>query len=285
MMKDLRLTALSTLLASATAMAQVPNGSFEQWTSFGTYQDPTGWTSLNLLTSSLGAAPSCEQYTPASAGSYAVKVTTRTVMGLGVLPGLLLSGSPDAEVDGFPYTSRPQALIGKWRADVGPGDEAVVTVTLTRWDPVAGERVAVGAGVATVTADIGSWTPFAAAIQYTGPQDPDTASIAILSSANAGVDGTWIAVDELAFGTAVGVEEAYLGSVQLYPVPVVDELTLATDQVVRSIEIWSADGRLVLTSRPGTDRVVMDLTPFSTGVYTLVARMDDATVLRRTFVK
>jgi hypothetical protein len=29
----------------------------------------------------------------------------------------------------------------------------------------------------------------------------------------------------------------------------------------------------------------MDLSTFSTGVYTLVARMDDATVLRRTVVK
>lgn len=285
MKQTLRSLSFLSLMSATAAMAQIPNGGFEQWTSFGTYQDPTGWTSLNILTSSLGASPSCEQYTPASAGSYAVKVTTRNLPGLGVLPGLLVSGSPDAEVDGFPYTSRPQALTGKWRANLATGDEALVTISLSRWDPIAGERITVGVGVATASADVSSWTTFSAVIEYADPQDPDTASIAILSSSGAGVDGSWVAVDDLAFGGAVGVEEAYLGSVQLYPVPVVDELTLATDQVVRSIEIWSADGRLVLTSRPGTDRVVMDLTPFSTGVYTLVARMDDATVLRRTVVK
>jgi hypothetical protein len=54
---------------------------------------------------------------------------------------------------------------------------------------------------------------------------------------------------------------------------------------VQSIELWSADGRLVLTDRPGTDRVALDLCGFSAGAYTLVARMADATVLRRTVVK
>lgn len=285
MKQTLRSLSLITLMSATVAVAQIPNAGFEQWTSFGTYEDPTGWTSLNILTSSLGASPSCEQYTPASAGSYAVKVTTRTVMGLGVLPGLLLSGSPDAEVDGFPYTARPQALNGKWRADLATGDEALVTISLSRWDPVAGARVTVGVGVATASADVNTWTTFSAVIEYADPQDPDTASIAILSSSGAGVDGSWVAVDDLAFGGAVGLEEAYMGSVQLYPMPVADQLTLATDHVVRSVELWSADGRLVLTERPGSDRVVMDLSTFSPGVYTLLARMDDATVLRRTVVK
>jgi len=266
-------------------MAQIPNAGFEQWTSFGTYEDPAGWTSLNLLTSSLGAAASCEQYTPASAGSYAVKVTTRLLPGLGVLPGMLLSGNADAEVDGFPYASRPQALNGKWRADLATGDEATVVVTLSRWDGVAGERVTVGAGVVTTIDDITAWTNFSAAIEYVDPLDPDTASIVILSSSGAGVDGSWVAVDELAFGGATGVEEAYTGNYRLYPVPVADQLTLNTERFVLSVELWSADGRLVLTARPGTDRVVLDLSTFSAGAYTLVARMDDATVLRRTVVK
>jgi hypothetical protein len=214
-----------------------------------------------------------------------VKVTTRNLPGLGVLPGLLLSGSPDAEVDGFPYTARPQALTGKWRADLATGDEALVTISLSRWDPIAGERVTVGVGVATASADVSSWTTFSAVIEYADPQDPDTASIAILSSSGAGVEGSWVAVDDLAFGNAVGMGEAYTGSYQLFPVPAADQITLTTDRPVQSVELWSADGRLVLTSRPGTDRVVMDLSTFSTGVYTLVARMDDATVLRRTVVK
>jgi hypothetical protein len=65
----------------------------------------------------------------------------------------------------------------------------------------------------------------------------------------------------------------------------VDQLTLTAEQPVQSIELWSADGRLVLTDRPGTDRVALDLCGFSAGAYTLVARMADATVLRRTVVK
>jgi hypothetical protein len=285
MMRTLHLATLCALLASGAVVAQVPNGGFEQWTSFGTYEDPTGWTSLNILTSSLGASASCEQYTPASNGSYAVKVTTRTLAGLGVLPGLLLSGSPEAAVDGFPYTSRPQALNGQWRADLATGDEAMVVVTLSRWDAVAGERVTVGAGVATSSSDINAWTNFSAVIEYAETSNPDTASITILSSSGAGVDGSWLAVDELAFGGAVGIGEAYMGNYQLYPVPVVDQLTLTAEQPVQSIELWSADGRLVLTDRPGTDRVALDLCGFSAGAYTLVARMADATVLRRTVVK
>jgi hypothetical protein len=71
----------------------------------------------------------------------------------------------------------------------------------------------------------------------------------------------------------------------LYPVPVADQLTLIVEQSMQSIELWSADGRLVLTGRPGTDRVDLDLSGFSAGAYTLVVRMADATVLRRTVVK
>jgi hypothetical protein len=283
MIKALRFAACLLLLATGTAIAQIPNAGFEQWSSFGFYQEPTGWNTLNHLT--FGVEASCEQFTPAFAGSYAVKVTTRNIVDLGLLPGLVISGDPDAASDGFPYTSRPQSLNGKWRADVAMGDQATVIVWLYRWDPIAGERVTVGAGVMTTGDDIHAWTNFSVEIEYMETSNPDTASIAIVASNGTPMEGSWVAVDELAFGNAVGMGEAYTGSYQLFPVPAADQITLTTDRPVQSVELWAADGHLVLTSRPGTDRVVMDLTPFSTGVYTLVARMADGTVLRRTVVK
>jgi hypothetical protein len=285
MMKDLRLTALSTLLASATAMAQVPNGSFEQWTDFGTYSDPDGWTSLNILTTSLGGALSCEEVTPGASGSKAVKVTTRNVPGLGVLPGLLLSGSPDAEVDGFPYTSRPEALNGQWKASLGTGDQANIVVTLSKWNNVLGEREVIGAGVVATGININSWTAFSAAIVYSSSENPDTASIAIISSSGSGVDGSALWVDALSFGSGVGIEEAYTGLVELYPVPAVDVLNLVTERPMQVVELWSADGRLLTAERPLADRIVMDMQGLPGGSYVVVARMADGTVLRRTVVK
>lgn len=288
MMRTLHLAALFTLLASSAVVAQVPNGGFEQWTSFGTYEDPNGWTSLNALTTNFGGVLSCEQAVPAAAGSYGVKVTTREVPGFGIFPGLLLCGDPEAPADGFPYTSRPQAMTGKWKAAIGAGDQGAVVVTLTRWNSALGEREDVGAGIVTVTGTVGAWTPFTAVIQYTSTMDPDTASIAILSSSGLtgdAVAGSTVSVDDLAFGGATSIGEAYTGLVQLYPIPVVDVLNVMTDIPVQSIELWSADGRLALTARPGTDRVEIDLSGMSAGAYTLVARMADATVLRRTVVK
>ncbi len=285
MEQTLRHLAIIPLLSSTLALAQVPNGSFEQWTDFGTYSDPEGWTSLNGLVVMLGGEPTCEAVSPGVIGAKALMLTTEIVPGMGMFPGMLLSGSADAEVDGFPYTARPASLDGQWKADLATGDQASVIITLSVWNNDLGEREVIGMGMAELTSDQANWTAFSAAITYVSAASPDTASITILSGNGGETESSTLWVDALTFGNTVGVEEGQGANVLLYPQPMADVLNLVVEVPVRSVELWSADGRLVRTERPGTERVSLPTADLPAGAYVLVARMADATVLRRTVVK
>lgn len=284
MTPTLRFATLGLMLASTAAMAQIPNASFETWTNFGDYQDPAGWASLNILASLTGAEISCEQVTGA-VGSYGASVKTVNVPGVGLLPGLLISGDPVAAADGFPTTLRPQALNGKWKVDVETGDQASVTITFSRWDAVAQEREVIGSGAVVVGTNVAAWTNFSVPITYASSATPDTASIAVLSSLGAGVAGSTISVDDLSFGAAVGIAEEFAGSVNLWPVPATDVLNLSASAAFRTVELIAADGRLVKQVANVTDRLQLEVADLDAGAYVLVARMADGTAFRKTVVK
>ena len=276
------------ILINGPALAQIPNAGFEDWTDFGAYEDPSGWASLNILTVTIGEVTTCERVTPGYLGGHAVRVMTADVPGFGVMPGMLLSGDPTAEVDGFPYTQRPGSLTGMWKAELGEGEAAMVGLTLSRWNAVTGEREVIGTGEMIVTGSVPNWTAFTVGVEYISEEVPDTASIAILSSMGSGVDGSSITVDALAFSTGggTGVGEAFMGRSSIFPVPANDRLNMETHGVaIHQLELWSVDGRLMHTERPLSDRVIIEVRALAAGTYVVVARMVDATVLRSTVVK
>lgn len=287
-MRTLRHLSLLTLLTATVAHAQIPNGGFEDWTDFGTYEDPAGWTSLNALTTTFGGVLSCEQATPAAAGSYGVKVTSRDIPGFGLFPGLLLTGNEEASADGFPYTARPQALNGMWKAAIAAGDDGAVVVTLSRWNASLGERESIGAGIASVSGTVNAWTSFSADIDYTSTQNPDTATIAILSSAGLtgeATAGSTISVDDLAFGTATAIPELAAATLSTFPVPVVNELTVTAPAVMQELSLWSMDGRLVLATRPSDLRTTVNVSDLPSGTYAVLVRLTDGRTLRQVITR
>lgn len=288
MMRTLRHLSLITLLMASVAHAQIPNGGFEDWTDFGNYEDPVGWTSLNVLTTTFGGVLSCEQAVPAAEGSYGVTVTSRDIPGFGLFPGLLLTGDAEASADGFPYTARPQALNGMWEAAIASGDDGAVVVTLSRWNASLGEREEIGAGIVTVTGTVNAWTSFSAAIQYVSTEDPDTASIAILSSAGLSGEaaaGSALSVDDLSFGSATTVPELAEGVLSTFPVPVVDELTVTAPSAMQELSLWSMDGRLVLSARPSDLRTTVNVGELPSGSYAVLVRLSHGRTLRQVITR
>lgn len=288
MMRTLRQLSFLTLLTATAAQAQIPNGGFENWADLGGYEDPTGWTSLNSLTTAVGGGLSCERAIPAATGNFGVKTTTLNLPGLGVLPGLLFYGEEDGSVEGFPYNSRPQALNGKWKAAIAAADEGAVVVTLTRWNASLGEREDIGGGIASVTGTVNAWTSFSAAIQYTSTQNPDTASIFILSSASSSgvpVAGSTLSVDDLSFGSATSVPELTAGSLTIFPVPAVDDLTVTAPATMQELSLWSIDGRLMLTTRPGDLRAIINVSDLPAGTYAVQVRLNDGRTLRQVITR
>jgi hypothetical protein len=278
------------LLASGMAtgaMAQVPNGGFEDWTDMGTYIDPDGWITFNGLTSIIpGTSPSCEQDAPGAVGSYYATVTTRNVMGIGLLPGVITIGDVNTGAVGFPFASRPEAFTGKWQYGVQAQDTGMVMVYLTKWNSVTQEADSVGGGVILVLGNLSGWNNLNLPIDYFSSATPDTAYVGIISSMNSPVAGSFISVDDLGFnGVAAVTEQEVPAAIKLYPSPVQDKLQVSADRPIRELSILDLTGRQVMQQGVHAQRSEMDLSALHAGRYLVQLVFADGSRQTRSIVK
>lgn len=264
------------------SFAQVPNGGFENWTNMGTYSDPDNWATLNALTSIMGVA-TCEQGTPGSPGNYYMKLTSKDVPGLGVMPGIAFTGVLDVttmEVKaGFPYTSRPGALNGKWQYMAYGADQGAVMAALTKWNSSTMTSDTIAMAAMPLPGMVHVWTNFTIPFVYFSSATPDTAIIAIMASgSDTPVANSYVWVDNLSFSGTAGIEDdPSAAKFVLSPNPATDKLAVnynaeGTEQVI--IKIYDINGRLVNEFMPGfstrgENREVINLSGMSKGMYLL----------------
>lgn len=280
----LHLLLAATAFFSIPAFAQIPNAGFENWTQVGSYQDPVGWVTSNEVTTTEGVGRSCEKGTPGAVGSSYAKLTTRTVTGMGVLPGQLVSDAN--EMDGFPFAARPAALNGQWKYAIQATDAGVILVTLTKFNAATQEDDAVGFGFANVEGSQANWQNFSIPIAYSSPDTPDKGLIVILSSFAAGVAGSTLSVDDLGFGSSTGIDEnASLPELTIRPTLATDMLTVTTATPMAEVIIMDLAGRSVKTLNVGQAEVEVQVSDLSVGRYFLSVRMNDGRRSIRSFVK
>ena len=119
-------------------------------------------------------------------------------------------------------------------------------------------------------------------------EDPDTASIAILSSAGLSREaaaGSALSVDDLSFGSATTVPELAEGVLSTFPVPVVDELTVTAPSAMQELSLWSMDGRLVLSARPSDLRTTVNVGELPSGSYAVLVRLSHGRTLRQVITR
>lgn len=226
----------STLFAfvatTLAAVAQIPNGGFETWTSMGGYNTPDGWDNLNAMTDPMSVY-TCTKGTPGSPGTSCLKLTSKTVSGMGVAPGVAVSGVVDQTtflpVSGFAFDQRPVSLTGKWQYMAFGADQGHIAIYLTRWNTVTNMRETVASKTQNLSGMAMSWANFTINLTYTSGDAPDSAMIVLAASGDSPVNGSYLWVDNLAFtGTVVGIEESSLSlaAVSIYPNPATDNLTI-----------------------------------------------------------
>jgi hypothetical protein len=276
--------ALTGLIAPATA--QVPNGGFENWTTVGTYQDPSQWITFNALTSLGGSDPSCQQGTPGAVGNYYATITTRNTT-LGLIQGIISVGDATSGNIGFAYSSRPAALTGQWQYGIQAGDSALVAVQLTKWNSATQSEDVIGVGAVEVGGSLTGWNTLNVPINYTSSQNPDTAFIAIASSMNSPVDGSFVKVDALAFGgTPAGISETEAAvALRVYPSPATDRLTITAEEPIAEVFIMDMTGRTVLRQEVNAGTAVLNVADYHSGRYLLQLRMADGKRMVRSFIK
>src|SRR5579883_753034 len=82
---------LLALLFTSAMYAQIPNPGFETWNTVGSYNVPAGWDNLNSMTTAMSTY-TCTKGTPGYAGASYLQLISKTVTGLGVVPGIAVSG-------------------------------------------------------------------------------------------------------------------------------------------------------------------------------------------------
>ncbi len=199
-------------IAVAMGHAQIPNPGFEDWTDMGGYNNPDGWSTLNSMTDAMSIY-TCTKGTPGSPGAAYLKLTSKTVTGVGVVPGVAVCGTLNLTTfqpeGGFPFTQRPDSYDGKWQHMIFGNSQGSIVVTLTKWNSTTLQRDVIGVAQTTLTGMAMSWANFSIGFEYNSDEYPDTCSIYMNASGNSPTNSDYLWVDNLSFQGEVagGVQE------------------------------------------------------------------------------
>jgi hypothetical protein len=243
------------LFGISTLFAQIPNNSFETWTTVGTHVNPDNWGNLNDATAA-ASIYTCLKGTPGNPGTAYLKLISKTVSGLGVVPGVAVCGTLNLTTQkpkaGFPYTVRSQTLTGKWQ-HMSASDQGFIDVLLTRWNNTLSKRDTIAYTHKTLGSMAMSWTTFSITLNYVNGATPDSAIIFCSASPATPVVNDYLYLDNLTFsGTVVGVNEVSFNNTtaSIYPNPCRNNLNLSVysekpEHVL--IQLYDITGKMMKT--------------------------------------
>lgn len=260
-------------------MAQIPNFSFENWTTMGSYENTAMWGTMNNTTAAHGVYTATKA-SPGNPGSYYLMLTSKTV-GTGVVNGIAVSGQLDSITmqpkSGFAFIQRPQSFIGQMKHMSYGSSQGSIMVTLTRWNTGLNQRVTVGTANQTLSGMVMSWTNFTINFNYVDGGYPDTCNIVLKSSGANPTNNDYLYIDNLAFiGSVVGIENhnSFLNNMSVYPNPsnssIVLDLNFKSPQQT-SIDLTDLVGKVVLAKNAGVlhgeTKQILDVSAIAKGAY------------------
>lgn len=296
-MKKTILSIVSVVAFAASAMAQIPNPGFENFTNMGSYDVPNGWGTLNNTTA-LASVYTAAKGTPGSPGASYLKLTSKTVSTT-VVNGIAVSGVLDSMTmmpkSGFAYNMRPASLIGKWQHMIYGSSQGSIQVTLTRWDTGMNMRMPVASGNVTLSGMAMSWANFTIPLTYVDGNNPDTCIIVMKASGSTPTNNDYLWVDNLAFsGSVTGIENhvSFVTNMVVFPNPSTEtinvNLNLKSSQKV-SIELTDITGKLILTKDAGTltgeSKQTLNVTGVSKGTYLVRVVAEAGTEVRKIVIE
>ena len=281
MKKSILLSA--SVIAALGASAQIPNSGFENWTTVGAYANPDNWGTLNAMTTPM--AYTAEKGTPGSAGASYLKLTSKAITGMGVMPGIAATGNINmttmSVTGGFPYTMRSMNLTGSWQyMAMASTDAGFVAVYLTKWNTGTMKRDTVASVVKPLAGMAMSWATFSIPLTYAKPFAPDSAMIIMSSSGMTPANGSYLWVDNLAFSgtapTAVTSVTSNINNVALYPNPAKNKINLSFSSKVTTnytAQIIDVLGKVVnaraVNAIQGINQLSFDVSTLAPGAYSL----------------
>ena len=289
-----------SLLSTVPALAQIPNGSFEDWTTLDTYVYPDHWLNSNSFTAVYFGITTCEEGTPGAAGNAYARITSKGVSDQGVMSGYLITRAMPVAGEnveaGFPFTDRPDALHGQWQYGIQPTDSGYVGVAVSKWNPATQVHDIIGEGTLFIPeGTVSTWESFSVPLTYSSPLTPDTALIMFFSSISmiddgtaTGVEGSFMLIDDLQFsgGGSMGFAETNLRTeLTIAPSPARDELQVRTTLWIADITVTDMAGRQVMEHHANAPQAVLGIGTLQPGTYLLTAHMADGQRMVSKFMK
>lgn len=286
--------ALILIFVAKIGFAQIPNNGFDTWTNNGIYQTPTYWDNLNQITYD-NSIYTCVQGTPGYIGSSYLILTTKSVLGKGVVPARVVSGKIDTvtykPIHGYPFANRPQTLTYNLQyMPYDPSDSSSVTVLLTKWNTTTYKRDTVAFGGSYYNAMAHSWFVGTTYLTYLSGENPDSAMIVISASSSAPKSGSYIYIDNLQFiGNVVGINEYSLNSntISVFPNPSSDIVNIgfnSNHDKASTLMIFDFSGNLIYKTRELNKSNTINTSQWSKGIYTIQVNSNNQSINKKLII-
>lgn len=279
-MKKIVLTIIAGVCLGFAAKAQAPDYGFETWVNVKdtTVVNPTGWTSLNILTTLGATMPTVSKVTNAPyAGSSAVKITTQKIVSpipIGIDTGGFLA---IGKLNGFaiqlgtPFTARPLTFSFATKYEPSGTDTAFVSIELTKFDSTTKKPVTVATGIyATNTLSMG-WVKQTVTLQYINSAViPDTLQFIASSSSDKPQINSALYLDAITWeGSVVGTNDiaGAKNTISIYPVPAKENVTFTSSVDAYAIEITDIAGRSLGIFPMMNNKAVVETQNYTPGLY------------------
>ena len=292
-----KLIALFSAIAISTAVeAQIPNADFENWTNAGSYYTPDNWANLNSITNP-ASVYTCMKGNPGVSGSSFIKLTSKTVAGTLVAPGVAVSGLIDTAAytakSGFPFTQRPGNLTGSWQYMGFSGDVGYISVYLSKWNVAMSMRDTVAFTSQPLTGMVMSWETFSIPLSYHSTATPDSAIIVLSASGSIPVNNSYLYVDNLAFSgfpTAVHNVTAEAAGISVYPNPA-SGIAYVTyhgkANTALQVSVNDLSGRCLIRSsaQAAAGNIPLNIASLATGIYLVTVSDGEHTSIEKIVVQ
>lgn len=256
----------------------IPNNSFENWSTVGSYEEPDNWITYNSFTPS---TPTTVKTTPSYEGNYAVK--------LQVVNDPLLGANTGYAQTGFSMTSKPTTLGWYTKCNIAlTGDSVSLHAILYSGGSIVGD--AMWAQGTNIT----SYTQVILPINYYNTSTPDSAAIFMWAGDDLNfMVGTNLIVDKLEFDPSVsGITElSNLAEINLFPNPVKDQMNFTFSSPVScklNLKVYNTLGELLFTDvkniAQGDNDINWNSSELEAGIYYLMLENDDEKIQTK-FVK
>lgn len=191
---------LAAFMSTVALTAQtIPNSNFENWTTTTHYEDPQDLYTNNSQAYFSFYNPVISKTSDSYNGSFAIKMETH-IIGTDTIFGMLTNGNFQlgGNMNGQPFTSKPDSFMFQAKYDIPAGDSAVVACLFQNQGNM------IGVGIYSFTGSSNSYVQKSAPIMwFGGTQNPDT-MVFVAASSHPDynpMDGSWVQIDDFEFNT------------------------------------------------------------------------------------